>query len=70
MVAKMTHRSAPHDPGVVCVYCRNRIALGLVSQAEDSIGEPIGHVILAWCRVCEREAPYQPSEVIDLSQTA
>jgi hypothetical protein len=55
---------------VTCLFCRAVIALHLAPTDTDSVGEPLEHVILAWCRVCQKEAPYRLSEVVNFSETA
>jgi hypothetical protein len=57
-----------HDRGVVCLFCWTRIRLSTPgtesSRREDE--ETAARVALLWCPVCQREAPYRSTEIIEL----
>jgi hypothetical protein len=54
------HRSRQ---GVICLFCGARVALHKPVARRAS---PADHVSLVWCRLCGREAPYRPAEIIEL----
>jgi hypothetical protein len=48
--------------GVVCLHCGAPIRF----DPRENAARLAQHVSLIWCRLCEREAPYRPADVIDL----
>jgi hypothetical protein len=57
-----------HYWGVVCLYCGAHVLLRSSANGSVDPDRSSGRVSLVWCRVCEREAPYRPEEIIDMHE--
>lgn len=71
--------SALHYLGVICLHCKRPVPVQL-QPADQPLPErsadsaltdsSANRVFLAWCQVCNREAPYATSEIVKFSGPA
>ena len=69
----VTEFDASRLRGVICLFCGTRTVLphlGDRGQTLPSHVEAESHVALIRCRLCLREAPYGPKEIVEFRDVA
>jgi hypothetical protein len=68
MLQQASQRDDPDQWGVICLHCGTRVPFRSLAKGARSIGSgrSSGHLLLVWCRVCEREGPYLMEQVVHL----
>jgi hypothetical protein len=67
------HSGTSHSRGVLCLYCGSRALLPHPSEKRRSGEDDAAQqslVALIRCRLCGKEAPYGPQEIVDFRDAA